>query len=168
MISISEVYRRYKIKLVTVASAHIHRLDVDSFGPRDAGIRWPNTVIAPADAGVEDLLHELTHLVTASCLEDVSDNPENDGQLQLEWAISRLMSKSDRKEVFDYALQTQVQIFDQKYEDRLGFRDHVGAWKHPRRSRWWREGKQIAIKKGLLNPDGTPTWKRVKFSRKAA
>jgi hypothetical protein len=134
------------------------------WGPSgSAGLRWPSTVVAEEDAGVQYVLHEGAHLITASKPQDVEDVAEEDGLMQLERAVARYLRASERRAVIDYQHITSLSF------DHVGamFRRHprhgyaeVGDWRRPTRSRWWRNGIARAVALGRLTPDGRPTWKR--------
>lgn len=136
------------------------------WGPSgDAGLRWPSTVVAEENAGVQYVLHEGVHLIVAAKPQDIEDVPEEDGLLQLERVLARHLGPRERRAVIDYQFITSLG-FDHvgpmsKRVLRSGYAE-VGDWKRPTQSWWWREGVAKAVGLGLLTPDGRPTWKRNK------
>lgn len=140
---------------------------VDSWGPSgDAGIRWPDVVVAREHARVAVVLHEGMHLVCGTSLEfhRAETETEEEGLLQLERVVARHLRPTDRRDVIDYQSVTSLtfDLVGQMRERRNGRGRHaeVGDWKRPTRTWWWREGAAKAVALGLLTPDGRPTWKR--------
>ena len=170
--TVEELLGRYGIEV------ELHHLDswadagqrealrIDKMGPSEsAGLRWPDVVVADPAVGVQYILHEGVHLITASCLQDVDDVPEEDGLLQLERSLARYLKPKERRAVIDYQGITALS-FDHVGQMRQRCRRpgsaEVGDWKRPTQAWWWRNGQAKAINAGLLTADGRPTWKRMR------
>lgn len=137
-----------------------HAPPVDSESPAGcAGIRWPDTIVAEEDAADHYVLHEGVHLIMAPTLKFHlrEEEPEEEGLLQLERALARYLSPMSRRGVIDWMSITMVAI-EPSPSKRVP--SEVGAWKHPLRTSWWRDGKARAVQLGVLTPEGRPTWRR--------
>lgn len=158
--TVEQILTRYGLE-VRCLGEHDPDPKGSTFGPRGVGLIWPNTVVVPfkdwalTKSGrkirAAESLHEGLHLVYATSPEDISDDGEEEGLLQLEYAAEKLLGPKDRKLVREYRGITAVGEPPYLY---------VGDYKRPWQTKWWREGFKLAVERGVLTPDGQLTWRR--------
>lgn len=123
-----------------------------TLGPRSAGLSFAaNTLYLPVDAGPEDMLHELTHLVVGRPSLRMS---EGFVLMPFEWELAKDIASEMRvrsRRHFMGAIQA--------YQDNTTvgrFYYDLSDYEHARSSRWWRRGIERAVRLRLLTSVENP------------
>lgn len=121
-------------------------------GPtNNAGMNLPQRKVwYTTKASLQQVLHEIMHIVTNPPGEDHEDVPEDFLLLQYERCVGRSLGKFHYEQVVDWQLETIAPLI---MPDTA-----LGEILHYEKTKPWLEGYDRARRLGLLNRRNEPTW----------